>query len=170
MKEKKKKEKDEDEDTDDREKTMTENGRVNIPQFYEDIRPVSEEEEELYKQIDPQEFDPKRYQRDLGVKKLVGGSEATDLLMRRWRQPTFSIHNIIPSHGGSCNTVIPSSVSARVSMRLVPDQLPEQIFASFKSFVDQKVCPSLSLFLVVPDQQMKNHNSMKRCRRETRSW
>ena len=112
---------------------------MNIPHFYEDIRPVSEEEEELYKQIDPQEFDPKKYQHDLGVQKMLGDVNTTDLLMRRWRQPTFSIHNIIPSHGGSCNTVIPSAVSARVSMRLVPDQSSDAIFSSFVSFVEKKV-------------------------------
>ncbi len=43
-------------------------------------------------------------------------------LIKVWRQPTFSIANIVSS-GATNKTVIPRKVTADISMRLVPDQV-----------------------------------------------
>jgi acetylornithine deacetylase/succinyl-diaminopimelate desuccinylase-like protein len=45
-----------------------------------------------------------------------------DELVKVWREPSFSIANIVSS-GAVNKTVIPRKVSADISMRIVPDQV-----------------------------------------------
>ena len=50
-----------------------------------------------------------------------------DDLAKVWRDPSFSIANI-SSTGSANKTVIPRTVSADISMRIVPDQVSLPIF------------------------------------------
>ena len=48
--------------------------------------------------------------------------------MARWRYPTLSLHGVEGAFSGvGAKTVIPSKVSGKFSMRLVPDQDPAKI-------------------------------------------
>ena len=42
--------------------------------------------------------------------------------------------------GAGAKTVIPAKAVAKVSMRLVPDQTPDESFAQYKSYVES-LCP-----------------------------
>jgi acetylornithine deacetylase/succinyl-diaminopimelate desuccinylase-like protein len=95
-----------------------------ISGFADGIRPVTPAEKALYADID---FDLDGYKRDLGVSALSSDDKST-LLMKKWRMPTFSFHGIEGAFSGpGGKTVIPWKVTAKVSMRLVPDQVPEDI-------------------------------------------
>ncbi|KXN88158.1 putative di- and tripeptidase DUG2 [Leucoagaricus sp. SymC.cos] len=78
-------------------------GRIQIPQFYDRVRSQTEDEEELYKLLSEVTQKP------------------ASLLRSRWREPSLTMHNIEIS-GPKNSTVIPSTVKAQISLRIVPDQ------------------------------------------------
>lgn len=82
-----------------------ENGcKVNIPGFYDGVSPLGDEEQRYYE----------------AVAKV--SDMTVETIAKKWREPTFSVANIRAS-GPANNTIIPNSVTANVSFRLVPDQV-----------------------------------------------
>jgi acetylornithine deacetylase/succinyl-diaminopimelate desuccinylase-like protein len=112
-------------------------GRIRIPGFYDDVRPLSDEERNQWKQLP---FSEKRYRQDLGAPKLFGESGYTTL-ERVWARPTFEVNGLLSGFtGDGAKTVIPAVAMAKVSMRLVPDQDPEKIATLFEAFL-KKIAP-----------------------------
>ncbi len=53
---------------------------------------------------------------------------------RTWARPTLEVHSIVGGYmAPGAKTVIPAKATAKVSMRLVPDQKPDEIVAAYKS-------------------------------------
>jgi acetylornithine deacetylase/succinyl-diaminopimelate desuccinylase-like protein len=112
-------------------------GRVKIPGFYDDVRPLRDEEREQWKRLP---FNEKRYAKDLGAPRLFGES-GYSTLERVWARPTFEVNGILSGFTGEgAKTVIPALAMAKVSMRLVPDQDPDKIAKLFEDYV-KKVAP-----------------------------
>ncbi|SJX62379.1 related to DUG2-putative di-and tri-peptidase [Sporisorium reilianum f. sp. reilianum] len=104
--------------------------QVALPGFYDSVRPITETEIQAYKDI-------VRIKQSLNSTAGEAGgrhSETVESLMAKWRNPSLSVHNIRVSGPGN-STVIPSSVSAQVSLRLVPDQDLPTIEASLLQHV-----------------------------------
>lgn len=99
-------------------------GKILIDGVNDTVAPVTAEEKELYKSID---FDPEDFKNDLGAEKLQHETKE-DILMHRWRFPSLSLHGIEGAFDGTgAKTVIPRKVIGKFSIRIVPDQTPEQI-------------------------------------------
>ena len=114
-----------------------ERGRVTIPGFYDDVRPLAEEERRAYRALP---FDEPRYVKDLGAPALAG-EEGYSTLERVWARPTFEVNGLISGFTGEgAKTVLPAAASAKVSMRLVADQDPDRIAALFEKQV-RAICP-----------------------------
>ena len=108
-------------------------GKAHIPGFYNTVREMTTEEEKLFDDI---EFDVETHRKNLGVDRLLV-ENVKELLIKRWREPTLSIHGIEGAFSGpGGKTVIPRTVIGKVSMRLVPDQDPKGIADLFRSFVE----------------------------------
>jgi acetylornithine deacetylase/succinyl-diaminopimelate desuccinylase-like protein len=107
---------------------IDDNGKATIEGFYDKVRPVTEEENQLYENI---EFSPEEYQETLGLKKL-DSYDKKEVLMNTWRHPSISLHGIEGAFSGKGGkTVIPAKVTGKISMRLVPDQDPKEIAKLF---------------------------------------
>ena len=106
--------------------------RVTIPGFYDDVKPLSDAERKMMAEID---FDEKKYQAYMGTSALTGEKGYTTL-ERRWARPTLDVNGMF---GGFTDkgamTIVPAKMSAKVSMRLVPDQDPEKISKAFETAV-----------------------------------
>lgn len=114
-------------------KLKDENGKVLVPGFYDRVAKPSDEELKDWKSLP---FDEEEYRkREVGSSVLTGES-GYSVLERTWARPTLEVHGMPGGFtGAGAKTVIPAKASAKVSMRLVPDQQPEEIFASFQSYV-----------------------------------
>jgi acetylornithine deacetylase/succinyl-diaminopimelate desuccinylase-like protein len=112
-------------------------GKVLIPGFYDDVRPLAAWEREEFAKLP---FDEEEYRRDLGVPELFG-EEGYSTRERTWARPTCDVNGIYGGYmGKGAKTVLPSWGGAKVSMRLVPDQQPKKIAELFTSYV-QSVAP-----------------------------
>lgn len=112
-------------------------GRVKIPGFYDDVRPLRDEERAEFKRLP---FNETRYRKELGARRLFGEKGYTTL-ERVWGRPTFEVNGLLAGFTGEgAKTVIPAVAMAKVSMRLVPDQLPDRIADLFDAYI-RKVTP-----------------------------
>jgi len=111
--------------------------RVTIPGFYDDVARLSDKEKKALGELP---FDEKEYLAELGSPAAVG-EEGFTTNERRWVRPTLEVNGIIGGYTGEgASTVIPAQASAKVSMRLVPNQHAEKIRDAFEAYVG-KVCP-----------------------------
>jgi acetylornithine deacetylase/succinyl-diaminopimelate desuccinylase-like protein len=112
-------------------------GRVKIPGFYDDVRPVREEERAEFRRLP---FNETRYRKGLAAPRLFGETGYSSL-ERTWVRPTFEVNGLLSGFTGEgAKTVIPAVAMAKVSMRLVPDQNPEKVGALFEAYL-KKVTP-----------------------------
>ncbi len=113
-------------------KLQDKNGRATIPNFYKDVLKVTQKEKENFKRL---KFSDKNYAKELGVNELYG-EKGYSTLERLWTRPTLDCNGIV---GGftekGAKTVLPSKATAKISMRLVPNQDPKKIEREFKKYV-----------------------------------
>jgi len=117
-------------------------GRIRIPGFYDDVREPTQEEREAIAALP---FDEETFRADTGVPGLVGESGYTTL-ERKSIRPTLDVNGIwggFQGHGQK--TIIPAEAHAKISMRLVADQEPEDVFAKLKAFVDEIAPPGVEV-------------------------
>ena len=107
-------------------------GRVTLGGFYDDVLPLTEPEREAWAKLP---FDESAYAATIGAD-LAGGEAGRSVLERRWARPTLDVNGIVGGYQGEgAKTVIPSAATAKISMRLVPDQRPEKVVAAFRKWV-----------------------------------
>jgi acetylornithine deacetylase/succinyl-diaminopimelate desuccinylase-like protein len=109
-------------------------GRITISNFYDDVLKLTKKEREIYKSLP---FSEKKYAKELGIKEL-SGEDGFTTLERIWARPTLDCNGIWGGFTGKgAKTVIPSKASAKISMRLVPNQDPAKIAKLFKRHIEK---------------------------------
>jgi acetylornithine deacetylase/succinyl-diaminopimelate desuccinylase-like protein len=108
-------------------------GHIQIPGFYDRVRPPSAKEREAWARLP---FDEEVYTRDeMGARELVG-EPGLPLFERLWARPTLEVHGIRGGFTGEgAKTVIPARAVAKLSARLVADQVPEESVAQIEQAV-----------------------------------
>ena len=107
-------------------------GRIKIPGFYDDVRPLTDEERQAWATLP---FNEKKYRSDFGIPKLFGETDYTTL-ERTWARPTLEVNGLLSGFTGEgAKTVLPAVAMAKISMRLVPDQDPNKIADLFQAYV-----------------------------------
>lgn len=118
-------------------KMMDKDGKILIDGFYDDVLPLSKEEKANFEKLP---FDDKEYAKGLEVDELKG-EKGYSTLERIWSRPTLDCNGIWGGFTGEgAKTVLPSKASAKISMRLVPNQDPDKIAQLFVDFV-KKIAP-----------------------------
>jgi acetylornithine deacetylase/succinyl-diaminopimelate desuccinylase-like protein len=105
-----------------------EDRRIAIPGFYDAVRELSGAER---KELAKAPFDEKEYMKNLGVK-AVRGEKGYSTPERCTIRPTLDVNGIWGGYiGEGAKTVLASKASAKISMRLVPDQKSADITKLF---------------------------------------
>ncbi len=113
-------------------------GKVLIPGFYKGVKAPSKDELKAWKRLP---FNEEHYRKTEVGSTVLTGEPGYSVLYRTWARPTLEVHGM---PGGftavGAKTVIPARASAKVSMRLVPNQDANNILKKFKNYV-KKLTP-----------------------------
>jgi acetylornithine deacetylase/succinyl-diaminopimelate desuccinylase-like protein len=118
-------------------------GRVAIPGFYDRVRPLTADDRAEFERIP---FDVEAFRQETGAPALWSGEAGYTPLERLGARPTLEIHGIRGGFvGEGQKTVIPAKISAKVSMRLVPDQDPLELAQLFERRVRELAPPTVQI-------------------------
>jgi acetylornithine deacetylase/succinyl-diaminopimelate desuccinylase-like protein len=114
--------------------------RVTIPGFYDDVRPLRQEERNAWKKLGVTAAEALE---KIGLPPEADvGEEGYTFLEREWARPTAEVNGIWGGYTGKgAKTVIPAFASAKVSFRLVADQDPKKITQLFFKWLEQRTPP-----------------------------
>lgn len=116
-------------------------GRVKIPGFARKaVAPTAKEIKSFLKSG----FRVDRFMDAYGFRSLRTRKPA-EVMARIWAKPTFEVHGLTGGyHGPGVKTVVPWKGELKCSMRLVPNQTPEEVFTLFSRYV-KKLNPSVTV-------------------------
>ena len=108
------------------------NGKILVPGIYDRVRAVPDTELEGWRKLPFSESD---FATSVGVDALPG-EPGFSVLERLWARPTLEINGIWGGFSGEGQkTVLPAKAGAKISLRLVPDQSPDEIFELVKAHI-----------------------------------
>lgn len=106
-------------------KCIAPDGKILIPGFYDNVKPLEDWEKKNFEKLN---FDDKTLISQICAKKVFGDPEFSTLV-RLWARPSFDINGIFGGYTAEgMKTIIPSCASAKITIRLVPDQNPQKVF------------------------------------------
>ena len=121
-------------------------GRVTIPEFYDDVVPISDDERRALAALP---FDETKYLGEIGALAPFGEPGYTTL-ERIWARPTFEINGIWGGFSGEgSKTVLPNFAAAKISCRLVQNQDPDKITRILSSHL-AAIAPASVKIEVIP--------------------
>ncbi len=113
-------------------------GKILIPGFYSKVKAPSKAELAAWKKLP---FKEEHYRKTEVGSKVLTGEPGYSVLYRTWARPTLEVHGMPGGFVASgAKTVIPARASAKVSMRLVPNQDPDDILKRYTNYV-KKLTP-----------------------------
>ena len=116
--------------------------RITIDGFYDDVRPLSPDERAEMARLP---FDERAWTADVGVRHTcteAGYSALEGATVR----PTLDCNGIWGGYIGEvAKTVLPSKASAKISMRLVPDQDPGDIARKIRAHFERHAPPTIQV-------------------------
>jgi len=118
-------------------KLQDKDGKITIPGFYKNVKKLSAKEKANYNKL---KFSDAAFAKELNVNELTG-EKGYSTLERLSGRPTLDCNGI---YGGyteeGAKTVLPSKATAKISMRLVPNQDPKTIAKLFAKHI-KKIAP-----------------------------
>ena len=120
-------------------------GRVAVPGFYDDVAAIPSAEREMLASLPISEAD---YQRETGVL-LLGGEAGYSSLERIGIRPTAEINGLTSGYQGEgTKTVLPSTASAKLTFRLVPNQKPDRVLNLVEIHLQNLLPPGVEMEIV----------------------
>jgi acetylornithine deacetylase/succinyl-diaminopimelate desuccinylase-like protein len=113
-------------------------GKVLIPGFYNKVKAPTKAELKAWKKLP---FKEDHYRKTEVGSKVLTGEPGYSVLYRTWARPTLEVHGMPGGFvAAGAKTVIPARASAKLSMRLVPNQDPDDILKRYTKYV-KKLTP-----------------------------
>ncbi len=109
--------------------------RVTLPGFYKRVRELTRQEAQS---LAGTPFDELEYCRQAGVKELEGEAGRTPY-ERTGTRPTAEVVGLHSGYAGpGMKTIVPATANLKVAVRLVPEQLADEVEASFRQWVAER--------------------------------
>lgn len=109
-------------------------GRCLVPGFYDDVLELDDTERAAFASLN---YTDAILQQETGAPAPFGEKGYTTL-ERMWGRPTCDVNGLVSGYGGKGGkTIIPATATAKVSMRLVPNQEPAKIASAFVNYVNE---------------------------------
>jgi acetylornithine deacetylase/succinyl-diaminopimelate desuccinylase-like protein len=123
-----------------------ENNKITIPGFYDKVVDLNNEERKM---LNEAPFDLNEYKKDLNIDD-VKGEDGYTTLERAGIRPTLDVNGIWGGYiGEGAKTVLASKAYAKISMRLVPNQVSDEITEMFTKHF-KSIAPSSVKVKVTP--------------------
>lgn len=123
-----------------------ENNHITIPGFYDNVVEVSTEERAAMNEAP---FSIDKYKKDLNIND-VHGEKGYTVIEQTSIRPTLDVNGIWGGYiGEGAKTVLPSQAFAKISMRLVPNQTPDEITELFQKHFES-IAPNSVKVKVLP--------------------
>ena len=107
-------------------------GRVTLPGFYDKVRPLEAEERAEMARLP---VNDETYLEQTGAPALFGEA-GYSALERVAGRPTLEVNGLLSGFTGEgSKTVLPSKAMAKISMRLVPDQNPDEVLEQLRQYI-----------------------------------
>ena len=119
-----------------------EHHRVTVPCFYDNVRPLTEQERTNFAALP---FDEKEWAGEVGVS-VTKTEDGYTPLEGTTARPTLDCNGIWGGYiAKGAKTVLPSKASAKISMRLVADQTPAEITEKLRRYFEANTPPTMKL-------------------------
>lgn len=119
-----------------------EDGIIQIPGFYDFVKPLTEDERKTFKELP---FKEEAFKKDLELEELDGEVGYTTL-ERATARPSLDVNGMWSGYQKEgAKTVLPAKAGAKISMRLVPDQDPNRISELFAKHVESLAPKTVTL-------------------------
>lgn len=117
-------------------------GHITIPGFYDSVQMPDAAVLQSWNDLP---FEAEELRREIGSTALAGEAEYSPL-ERMWARPTLDVHGIVGGFTGEgSKTVIPAEATAKISMRIVPNQRGQEVFELFRRRVLELAPPGVEV-------------------------
>jgi acetylornithine deacetylase/succinyl-diaminopimelate desuccinylase-like protein len=136
------------------------NGTVTLPGFYEDVRPLDDEERAQLARL---QLDEEFFLKQTGASALWGEKNYSPV-ERIGARPTLEVNGLYSGFTGEgSKTVLPAWAMAKISTRLVPDQDPEEVHQQLIRHLEENAPDSIRFeidYLVGSPAAMSDRDSV----------
>lgn len=125
-----------------------ESGRVTLPGFYDKVRPLSERERELMGRVP---FDEAAWLAGPAASRVATGEAGFTTLERVGARPTAEVNGMWGGYTGPGHkTIVPAEAHAKITFRLVADQVPADLADQVRAWVQANVPDGIEADVHVP--------------------
>ena len=109
-----------------------------VPGFYDSIRAPNLEEQKLANGVRPAWLAEEQQRKDaLKVDRWINGMTAEETLYENLFNPSFNIDGLVSGYTGvGTKTILPHKAVAKLDVRMVPNQTPEEMMTKFRAHLD----------------------------------
>jgi acetylornithine deacetylase/succinyl-diaminopimelate desuccinylase-like protein len=112
-------------------------GRVTLPGFYDKVRPLGDRERELMSRVP---FDEQAWLAGPAASRATYGEAGFSTLERTGARPTAEVNGMWGGYTGPGHkTIIPAEAHAKLTFRLVSDQVPADVGPQLRAWVEANV-------------------------------
>lgn len=128
--------------------------RIQIDGFYDRVKPLTPREEDALAHIS---FDEEPFLQSNGLGHFLLNLSGMSLKVKDMFEPTCTVCGFESGYTGSgIKTVLPCSAVAKIDMRLVPDQRPEEIFSLLRAHLDRHGFSDIEARLLASENPAKS--------------
>ncbi len=109
-------------------------GRITLPGFYDKVRPLDEDERKELARL-PMKDD---FFLEKTGSSALWGEKGFTAVERAGARPTLDVNGMLAGFTGEgAKTILPAKAMAKISMRLVPDQTPADVYSQLKQYMEE---------------------------------